>query len=385
MLLPAIKSRGYAAEVALVTPRKDLQARLREAFKGDKRFAFCAIDCSLPQFVSQFAPGSGPAILIADLEDDLTGAMVAIEALLRGRFDGAIITISETLDEAAVRALLHQRASDWLHLSASGEEVIDACERTLAVKTAPGRASQSTCVALVPAAGGVGNTTLSIQTAFLMAQRARKLTSTCLVDLNFQSGAMADYLDLKPGLNLESMTGALERLDHQLLQVMLSRHTSGISVLAAPRVQTECPEIDARLLGKLLGVTSELFDIMVVDIPPVWMPWTNDVLAGSDKIFVVTEFTVPALRKARELVSAITARLGESVPVRVIVNKWRHQLFGTGLRKADASKLLGQSLAGFLPEDYTLVRDAIDRGLPLNVARRSNRVDRELARILQVK
>jgi pilus assembly protein CpaE len=141
--------------------------------------------------------------------------------------------------------------------------------------------------------------------------------------------------------------------------------------------------VDAGHVGKLLGVTSEQFDIMVVDMPPVWMPWTNDVLAGSDRVFVVTEFTVPALRKAHELVTAMRARLGEDIAVGVIVNKWRRQLFGTGLRKGDASELLGQTLAGFLPEDYALVRDAIDRGLPLHVARRSNRLDRELARILQ--
>jgi pilus assembly protein CpaE len=385
MLLPAIKSRKDAAEVALVTPNKDLQGRLRAAFKGDRRFAFCALDCSLPQFVSEFTPSSAPAVVIADLEADLAGAIATIEALWRARFEGAIITVSDTLDEASLRALLHLRASDWLHLSASGEDVIEACERALAAQAAPGRGTQSTCVALVPAAGGVGNTTLSIQTAILLGQRSRKLDSTCLVDLNFQSGALADYLDLKPGLNLETMRETPDRLDLQLLQVMLSRHGSGLSLLAAPRSQTECPDVDARLVGKLLGVTSEHFDIMVVDMPPVWMPWTDDVLAGSDRIFVVTEFTVPALRKAHELAGSIAARLGESVPVSVIVNKFRRQLFGTGLKKADASELLGQALAGFLPEDYALVRDAIDRGLPVSVARRSNRLDRELARILQAR
>jgi pilus assembly protein CpaE len=383
MLLSAIKSRKNVAEVALVTRNRELQGRLRAGFKGDKRFAFCALDCSLAKFVSQFAPGSGPAVLIADLDNDLASAMATIEALWRNRFEGAIVTISDALDEASVRALLQLRVADWLPLSASADEVSDACQRALAANAAPGRSVQSTCVAFVPAAGGVGNTTLSIQSAFLLAQRSRKVESTCLVDLNFQPGALADYLDLKPGLKLEAMAGAPERLDHQLLQVMLSRHESGIALLAAPRSQTECPQVDAGLVGKLLGVTSEQFDIMVVDMPPVWMPWTNDVLAGSDRVFVVTEFTVPALRKAHELVVAIRARLGESIPVGVIVNKWRRQLFGAGLRKGDASELLGQALAGFLPEDFALVRDAIDRGLPLHVARRSNRLDRELARILQ--
>ena len=385
MLLPAIKLRKEAVEVALASSNRALQARLRAGFKSDKRFAFYALDCSLSQFVSQFTAGSGPAVLIADLEDNLAGAAALIEELGHRRFDGAIVAVSDNLDEASVRGLLRSPTSDWLPLDSSVDDLIDACERALQAKRRPDRSVQSKCIAFLPAAGGVGNTTLAIQAGFLLAQRNRNHDATCLVDLNFQSGALADYLDLRPGLNLLAMSDAPERLDNQLLEVMLARHSSGLAVLAAPRTPTECPAIDARLIGKMLSVASENFDTLVIDLPPLWMPWTRDVLAGCDKAYVVTEFTVPALRKAHEIAAALRAEAGERASAAVIVNKWRRQLFSTGLRKRDAMELLGESLAGFLPENYALVHEAIDRGLPLNAARRSNRVDRELARILEIR
>jgi Flp pilus assembly CpaE family ATPase len=66
----------------------------------------------------------------------------------------------------------------------------------------------------------------------------------------------------------------------------------------------------------------------------------------------------------------------------VIVNKFRQRWFGGGLRKNDASDLLGNRLAGFVSEDFELVSEAINRGELISAIDRSNRVSRDLARIL---
>ena len=79
-------------------------------------------------------------------------------------------------------------------------------------------------------------TTLAVQTAMLMLNSGgpRVKPSTCLLDLNFQNGAVADYLDLEPRLNLAEIEPRPDRLDRQLLEVMLSYHASGLAVVAAP-------------------------------------------------------------------------------------------------------------------------------------------------------
>ena len=75
----------------------------------------------------------------------------------------------------------------------------------------------------LPAVGGAGVTTLAVQTAMLLLNSgARGKTATCLVDLDFQHGACADYLDIEPRLNLGEIEPRPERLDRQLLEVMLS-------------------------------------------------------------------------------------------------------------------------------------------------------------------
>ena len=373
---------GEAASVALVSSRRHLHEQLKAAFK-DTKFQFIGVESGLAQMRSHLGAGSQPSILIADLEGDLGEAVAAIEGLRQAGFAGAIITVSESLDEASVRGLLRLHVTDWLPADAQPEEIYQACQRASSARRRLDRETKATCIAFVPAAGGVGTTTLVIQTAFLLARQSRNFNETCLFDLNFHSGTLADYLDLKPALDLESIAKQPERLDARLLEVLIARHQTGMAVIAAPRAATEYLRVNGAVVTSILSVTSETFKQMVLDMPPVWQPWTFDVLQGCDQVFVATEFTIPAMRKALELVKALEARFkGDPPQVRVVVNKYRQRLFGGGLRKSDATGLLGEALAALVPEEQELVTEAINQGDLSSVVSRSNRVSRELTRLI---
>ncbi len=371
--------------IALVSPNADLHQRLRAAFKDDSRANFIAIQGALSEVEPHVAAARGPTVLVVDLEKDSHAAIASLSALRANGFAGAIVTVSHDLDEPAVRGMLRLSVSDWLPGNAPDEEIIRACEQALAhqdVRLASETISTARCISFVPAAGGVGNTTLAIQTAFLLAGQRQQFRSTCLIDLNFRSGVMADYLDMAPSFDVNAVSMTPHRLDARLLEVMLSRHPSGIAVLAAPRAPTSTRNIDEGFVARLLGTASEMFANVVIDMPQTWMPWSEGVVAGSDQVFVVTEFTVPALRKARELAEEMQPLLAEGTDARVIVNKTHEQVLGGGLRKRDVSELLGDHLAGFISEDKALVREAINRGQPLSTGKPSSRQARELANLI---
>lgn len=373
---------GEAANVVLVSARPQLHERLKKVFK-DSNIGFASIESSLSQASKQLRADLRRTTLIADLEGDLGEAIAAIEDLRRSGFAGAIITLSETLDEASVRGLLRLNATDWLPAEAPAEAILQACQRASSARRPLDRETRATCISFVPAAGGVGTTTLAIQTAFLLAKRLRNFEETCLFDLNFHTGSMADYLDLKPVLDLGAIANQPERLDARLLEVMIARHPTGMAVMATPRAATEYLRVNGAVIASLLSVVSDSFKQMVLDLPPIWQPWTFDVLHGCDQVFIATEFTIPAMRKALELVKALETRFkGEPPRARVIVNKFRQRLLGGGLRKSDATALLGEALAGFVPDEQELVSEAINQGDLASAANRSNRVSRELTQLM---
>ena len=74
---------------------------------------------------------------------------------------------------------------------------------------------------------------------------------------------------------------------------------------------------------------------------------------------------VPGLRHAKQLVDAIRERLGEGPRPQVIINRFVQKMFSPGLRRSDIEQAIGDAFLACVPNDYGLVREAIDRGVPL--------------------
>jgi pilus assembly protein CpaE len=223
-----------------------------------------------------------------------------------------------------------------------------------------------------------------VQTAMVLLNSGgpRAKPSTCLVDLDFQHGTVADYLDLEPRLNLAEIEPRPDRLDRQLLEVMLSYHASGLAVVAAPNRPAEMRSFDPDVVTRLLDLVSSNFEYVVFDMPRTWFSWTDSVLLGSNKLFVVSETTVPGLRLGKQLVAAITERLGDGPNPQVIINRFQQSMFGAGLRLGDLQQVLGDAFTAVIPNDYALVREAIDRGVPLDEVKPGNKITAQLKKLV---
>jgi len=370
-------------DILLVTQDVELTERLRLGFEDKGQFVLRSLKGTVTEIEDFLNVGILPTILVIDLKTAMVEDLAALERVKRSRFSKTpIIAISSYLDQDIVRRLVHIKIDDWLPKDSSFVDLYKSCERVARTGTADRRDREAACYSFFPSAGGAGNTTLAIQTAFSLGRSKGQLASTCLVDLNFQDGTVADYLDIAPAFKIEELAGAPGRLDSQLLDVMLTRHSSGLSVLATPRLPAKYVEISEGMIGSVLGLLSKSFDNVIIDLPKNWYPWTDNVIWGSNHVYIVTNFTVPALKHARYLLDAITAKAVNEAKVSVIVNKYREKMFGSGLVKKDAEQLLRDWLAGFIPDNADLVQEAINRGLPLAEVSRRSKVERALERIV---
>jgi pilus assembly protein CpaE len=153
-------------------------------------------------------------------------------------------------------------------------------------------------------------------------------------------------------------------------------------VVAAPNRPAEMRSFDPDVVTRLLDLVSSHFDFVVFDMPRTWFSWTDSVLLGSNKLFIVSEMTVPGLRHAKQLVEAVRERLGDGPQPKVIINRFVQRLFSSGLRKADIEQVLGESFAACIPNNYGLVREAIDRGIPLDEVKPGNKITLQLKKLV---
>jgi pilus assembly protein CpaE len=66
----------------------------------------------------------------------------------------------------------------------------------------------------------------------------------------------------------------------------------------------------------------------------------------------------------------------------VIVNRFTQKVFDSGLRRGDLAHTLGDAFLSAIPNDYALVREAIDRGVPLDEVKPGNKITAELNKLV---
>jgi pilus assembly protein CpaE len=327
----------------------------------------------------------GASVLLVDLDASNDNEMGALSRLMARLGDSPpVIVTTPAFNEGVARVLLRMRIADFLVKPVNPIDLVRACARVAENRSVGAKPTEAQIYTFLPAVGGAGVTTLAIQTAMLLLNSGgrRSKPATCLVDLNFQNGSVADYLDLEPRLNLAEIEPRPDRLDRQLLEVMLSYHASGLAVVAAPNRPVEMRLFDEKVVTRLLDLVSANFEYIVFDMPRTWFSWTDSVLLGSNKIFIVSETTVPALRHAKQLVSAVKQRLADGPAPQVLVNRFDQRMFSAGLRKSDLEQTLGDDFAGTIPNDYAMVREAIDRGLPLDEIKKGNKITIALKKLM---
>lgn len=322
------------------------------------------------------------AVVVVDLDAKRRESLTALQGVT-ARIAAAtpVIVLTDAIDDALMRWFLQIRVADFLRKPVDPKEVLRACVRALRA-TSEGPGGGGRILSFLAAAGGVGATTLAIEAAMLLLRDAKEPDSTCLVDLNFQASSCADYLDLEPRLDTDEIGTHPDRLDLQLLEVMVSRHKSGLALFAPKGQAAQHSRLDAAFVLRLLDLVSSRYENVVIDLPRSWDDWTDQVLLGSSQVYVVTDMTVPGLRFGRRWASALSTRLPDVKP-RVIVNRFEQQmLFGTGLRRTDVERALEGHLEGTVSNNYKLVREAIDRGLPLEDIKAASNVSSDLRKII---
>jgi pilus assembly protein CpaE len=322
-------------------------------------------------------------VVVVDLDAERAEEMHALSRLMaRVGAWPPVVAVTQVFDESVARTLLQMRIADFLVKPVAAVDLVRACARV--AQTGAEKSAEAQIYTFLPAVGGAGVTTLAIQTAMVLLNSGglRAKPSTCLVDLDFQHGAVADYLDLEPRLNLAEIEPRPDRLDRQLLEIMLSYHASGLAVVAAPNQPAEMRSFDPDVVTRLLDLVSSNFDYVVFDMPRTWFSWTDSVLLGSNKLFIVSETTVPGLRHGKQLVAAIKERLDNGPRPEVIVNRFQPRMFSAGLRRSDLKQVLGDAFTAAVPNDYALVREAIDRGVPLDEVKPGNKITAEIKRLV---
>ncbi|MEP6666146.1 MAG: AAA family ATPase [Nocardioidaceae bacterium] len=214
-------------------------------------------------------------------------------------------------------------------------------------------------ITVFSAKGGVGKTTISTNLAAAMADGGKR--SVCIVDLDLAFGDVSIVMQLFPVHSIADALTIDRKLDPAAVEALLTEHSPGLKVLAAP-VQPEAKDrINGELVGNILRILKDQFDVVVVDTPPAFDEVVLTAFDDSDLIVLVGTLDVPAL-KSLKITSETLGLLNHPR------DKWRFVLnradMKVGLTPSEVEKTLDLRICAAIPQSND-VPASINQGRPI--------------------
>jgi pilus assembly protein CpaE len=298
-------------------------------------------------------------VVIVDLDADPEYALDVVESIYAYGSATVIVCSAQANLDLAVRCM-RAGAREFLTLPLNPATIADALAR-ISIRgssTQPARKTAKKLFVFMGAKGGCGVTTIAANFAVSLAQESGQ--STLLIDLGLPLGDAA----LNLGMVAEYSTfNALEnsnRLDASFLSTLLARHTSGLSVLAAPsEFPPSQPPVEA--LDRLLAVARQNFDYIVVDAGSRMDLKDARFFDESAILYLVTQVGVTELRNSNRMIGQYFNSRGPKL--QIVVNRYMQQTLLFDDKAIE--KALTRGIDWKVPDDYATARRTQNAATPL--------------------
>ena len=313
-----------------------------------------------------------PDVVLMDINMPGMDGIVATERLLQDVPSASVVMISVQGEREYLHRAMLAGASEFLTKPFSAEEVAQVIRSAYA----HGRANRerqgpsSPAPAIVPATrgrlvtvagtrGGIGRTTIAINTAVALAARSGQPVG--LLDGHLQFGDIGIRLNApRDQLTLVDVAGDGEIVDPDLFERALVRLPGGVRALIAPGRPEDADRISRALLGSAIDAFTSRFPFTLADTPAQLTDHALTLIERADVIVLVTTLALSSISAANAFL-ALVERL-DLAPERIVLvgNRTSRGHIGTG----DAQRALGRSFDLMLPSDPQ-AGDAADRGLSI--------------------
>ena len=304
-----------------------------------------------------------------------------IEVVRRHPRNLFFIVVGGDISAQDYKRLIQSGNADWVAEAGLPHEVLDIVGRVSAPARDDVAVESPVVVSFTPSAGGVGNSTLAIETAVhLVRDKSTKAAKVALVDLDFQSSHVCDYLDIAPKFQFEEIVAAPDRLDDHLLSAFISHHSSGLDVLAASRSRFHARDLSVEALSALFDRMAQRYATIIIDLPLSVHAWTIPLLAASKGILVTGLNTIPGLRQIEETLRALRAEATITAECASGGQPMRIWPLGQVARADHVARILGEEKR-LLVRNARVAIECVNVGTPITLAYPSDKSVKDIAAI----
>lgn len=349
--------------LAVVTRDESMAAAVQAVLKGKAmRFDWKQFG-RLDAFARDQESGRAAAV-IADIDADPEGMLTELETIsLRMQNTRFIVLASELKSELLLKAM-QAGARHFVVKNRLAAELPSAIDR-LAMRTSILH-GDGAVIAVLSVGGGCGATTLAVN----LTQELSDLESSpaLIVDLDDRFGGAAGLLGAKADYGVADVLASEERIDSTLVRSSAVALNNHVSLLASPATVNflEPKPINYNNLRQAIKAFSEAFEFTVIDAGQVALPAAKTLAAHCAHTLIVFELNVEEIRRARQLMNALTPLVDTRGSIIPVVNRYRSRRAAATVE--EARKALDAKSVSMINNDYRAVTSGINEGRPLAFA-----------------
>ena len=294
-----------------------------------------------------------PTAIIADVR----GLSQLPPALLAARKDhpsASVILVASTLDPRLMLEAMRAGVSECVQEPITAEAIGQAIRRVISgAQPAP----TGQVFAFVGAKGGVGTTTLSVNTAAMLARASK--SDVLLIDLHVGLGDAALFLGVEPRFSVIDALENVHRVDESFFGSVVEKTKVGVDLLGSSD-RMIAGGIDSHRLRALIEFAATRYRYTVLDVPRSDVT-VLDTLEAVSTVVVVTTQELPSLRSAGRLAHMLRSRYG-AARVMAAMNRFDRR---SEIAHADVERVIGDSVKHVIPSDYRMALHALNVGRPV--------------------
>jgi pilus assembly protein CpaE len=330
-----------------------------------------------------------PDVVLMDINMPDMDGIAATEAILSQVPTVQVIMMSVQGEQDYLRRSMLAGAREFLTKPISAEELYHAIRHVYRLQTtqrryvstttveqaqgADGSGSQGQIVAVFSPKGGVGTSAISANLAVALRQLTSK--KVVLVDGNLIFGDIGVIMNLVSNKTIADLANRIAELDRELINDVLTTHTSQVKVLLAPPNPQTGELVTSDHLRAILDQLRKEFDYVVVDTQSSFQDRALAVLDVADRIVTLMTLEMPCIKNIKLFLEV--AELLEYPPEKtlLVLNKADSRM---GIRIENVEENIQHKVAlqiGNASHDMAL---SVNQGVPLVIEKRGHQTSKDI-------
>ena len=335
-----------------------------------------------------------PNVILMDINMPDMDGITATEIISNTVPESPIIMMSVQGEQDYLRRSMLAGAREFLVKPFSADELINSIRHVhelekvrrqryapvqqpgapVAAPLAPGQTQTGKIISFFSPKGGVGRTTIATNLAVALHQTTQQ--PVVLVDGSLPFGDIAVILNMSPkAKTIADLIGSFETADADVVDSILTQHSTGIKVLLAPPTPESTELITGAHIKHVLELLKQRYAYVVVDTWPSFQEQVITMLDVSDVILTLMTLEITSLKNVRVFME-IVEKLGyDENKVQLVAN--RNDSSG-GIKASDVEASLGRKIPHTIVSDGRTLVLAVNRGVPFVISHRDSQVSKDI-------